>query len=116
MIKFEFEKLIIWQDVLDFSEVINEISKKISDRQKFNLSPQIIKAADSIALTISEGSIGQSNLEQRKFISYSMRSLAEVVSFLFKVKRRIYIKEETFTECYVTTFYLMNKMADQKTN
>jgi four helix bundle protein len=114
--KFKFEKLIIWQDAMDFCEVINEISKQFPDHEKFNLTSQIMRAVDSIALNIAEGSIGQSNPEQRKFIGYSMRSLAEVVTCLFKARRRNYVKEETFTELYNTAFYIMNKMAAFKRN
>jgi four helix bundle protein len=91
MNKFKFEKLIIWQDAIDFGEVINEVSQRFPDKEKFNLMSQIMRAVDSVALNISEGSIGQSNPEQRKFIGYSIRSLAEVVTCLFKAKRRNYI-------------------------
>ena len=88
MNKFKFEKLIIWQDTMDFGEVINDVSQLFPNKEKFNLTSQIMRAVDSIALNISEGSIGQSNPEQRKFIGYSIRSLAEVVTCLFKAKRR----------------------------
>jgi four helix bundle protein len=91
MNKFKFEKLIIWQDAMDFGEVINEVSQRFPDKEKFNLMSQIMRAVDSVALNISEGSIGQSNPEQRKFIGYSIRSLAEVVTCLFKAKRRNYL-------------------------
>ncbi len=116
MLKFKFEKLIIWQDAMDLGEVINDISKQFPDREKFNLSSQIMRAVDSIASNIAESSIGQSKPEQRKFIGYSMRSLAEVVTCLYKAKRRNYISKETFTELYETAFYLMNKMAAFKRN
>ena len=96
MDKFKFEKLIIWQKAMDFGEDIDKITSSFPDKEKFNLSSQIRRASDSIALNISEGSIGQSNLEQKKFVGYSIRSLAEVVTCLFKAKRRNYILEEDF--------------------
>jgi len=116
MNKFKFEKLIIWQDAMDFGEIINEVSQIFPDKEKFNLTSQIMRAVDSVALNISEGSIGQSNPEQRKFIGYSIRSLAEVVTCLFKAKRRYYISEEKFKELYNSAFHLMNKMAAFKRN
>lgn len=116
MNKFKFEKLVIWQDAMDYGEIINNVSKLFPDNEKFNLTSQIMRAVDSIALNISEGSIGQSNPEQRKFVGYSMRSLAEVVTCLFKANRRNYISEETFKELYDTAFHLMNKMAAFKRN
>jgi len=116
MNKFKFEKLIIWQDAMDYGEVINQVSQRFPDQEKFNLTSQIMRAVDSVALNISEGSIGQSNPEQKKFIGYSVRSLAEVVTCLFKAKRRNYIDEEKFNELYNTAFHLMNKMAAFKRN
>ncbi len=68
MSKFKFEKLIIWQKAMDFGEEIDDLSETFPDKEKYNLSSQISRAADTIALNISEGSIGQSNPEQKKFI------------------------------------------------
>jgi four helix bundle protein len=61
------------------------------EKEKFNLTSQLIRAANSIALNLLEGSLGQSNAEQRKFIGYAIRSLAEVITCLHKAKRRKYI-------------------------
>tara|TARA_R110000868_G_scaffold41955_4_gene142470 strand:- start:545 stop:901 length:357 start_codon:yes stop_codon:yes gene_type:complete len=116
MNKFKFEKLIIWQKAMDFGEVIDKLNTAFPDKEKFNLSSQIRRAADSIALNISEGSIGQSNPEQKKFIGYSIRSLAEVVTCLFKAKRRNYITEIQFTELYNESYHLMNMMSAFRKN
>lgn len=59
---------------------------------------------------ISEGAILQSNPEQKKFISYAIRSLAEVVTCLHKSKRRKYIAEAEFEKHYNEAFHLMNMM------
>lgn len=77
--KFKFEKLIIWQKAMEFGEDINRISYKFPKEEVYNLSSQIRRAGDSIALNISEGAIGQSNLEFKKFMAYAIRSLAEVL-------------------------------------
>lgn len=108
MAKFKFEKLIIWQNSMDFAEKINAIIDGFPEKEKFNLSSQILRAADSIALNISEGSIGQSNLEQKKFIGYAVRSLAEVVTCLHKASRRNYILSTEFEPLYNEAFALMN--------
>ncbi len=70
MNKFKFEKLKIWQKAMDFGEDIDEISDSFPKKEMFNLSSQIRRASDSIALNISEGSIGQSNPEQRKICRF----------------------------------------------
>lgn len=86
MPEFKFEKLVVWQKSMDYGELIYDTSKSFPKDEMFNLCSQIRRAVDSVALNISEGSIGQSNLEQKKFVGYSMRSLAEVVTCLHKAK------------------------------
>jgi four helix bundle protein len=108
--EFKFEKLIIWQKAMDLGENIHKMASKFPKEEMFSLSSQIRRAVDSIALNISEGSIGQSNLEFKKFMGYSIRSLAEVVTCLHKAKRREYISEEEFNEYYEFAFNLMNMM------
>ncbi len=93
---------------------IDIMSNNFPKKELFNLSSQIRRAVDSIALNISEGSIGQSNPEQRKFIGYSIRSLAEVVTCLHKAKRREYISENEFEKYYEESFVLMNMMIAYK--
>lgn len=107
---FKFEKLIIWQRAMDLAEAIDSIAQKFPKEELFNLSSQIRRSADSIALNISEGSISQSNLEQKRFMGYAIRSLAEVVTCLYKAKRRNYVSEEQFTKQYEEAFNLMNMM------
>ena len=108
--EFKFEKLIIWQKAMDFGESIFQISCKFPKEKIYNLSSQIRRAVDSIALNISEGSIGQSDPEFKKFMGYAIRSLAEVVTCLHKAKRREYISEEEFLKPYEIAFNLMNMM------
>ena len=105
---FKFEKLIIWQDSMNLGEQIFHVSAKFPRDEVFNLISQIRRASDSIALNISEGSILQSNPEFRKFLGYSIRSLAEVVTCLYKAKYRNYITEETFTALYNESYKIMN--------
>lgn len=105
---FKFEKLIIWQDSMEFGELIFKISLHFPDSEKFNLISQIRRTSDSVALNISEGSILQSRPEFQKFLGYSMRSIAEVVTCLYKAKNRKYINEEEFKLLYDFAYKLMN--------
>ena len=79
---FKFEGLTIWKKSMDFGEEIFTLSQSFPKDENFNLTSQIRRAADSIALNIAEGSIGQSDLEFKKFMGYAIRSLAEVVTCL----------------------------------
>ena len=86
---FKFEKLLIWQNAMSLGENIFHLAQKFPADEKFNLSSQIRRAVDSIALNISEGSILQSKPEFQRFLSYSIRSCAEVVTCLYKAKTAI---------------------------
>jgi four helix bundle protein len=108
--KFKFEKLIIWQRAMEYGESIHRLAYKFPKEEIYNLSSQIRRAVDSIALNISEGSIGQSNPEFKKFMGFAIRSLAEVVTCLHKASKRNYISDEEFREHYEYAFNLMNMM------
>ena len=108
--RFKFEKLIIWQKAMEYGESIYGLSKSFPKEETYNLTSQIRRAVDSIALNIAEGAIGQSNPELIKFISYAIRSLAEVVTCLHKASKRNYISEKEFSDNYESAFNLMNMM------
>ena len=108
--EFKFEKLIIWQKAMEFAEEIHSIASSFPQMELYSLSSQIRRASDSIALNISEGSIGQSAPEFKRFMGFSIRSLAEVVTCLHKAKRREYIKGTEFEKYYDESFHLMNMM------
>lgn len=95
---------------MDLGEELNLLTADFPKKEMYNLSSQMMRAVDSVALNISEGSIGQSNPEFKKFIGYAIRSLAEVVTCLYKAKRRSYISEEVFNRHYENAFNLMNMM------
>jgi four helix bundle protein len=108
--KFKFEKLIVWQKAMDYGESIYGLTINFPKEETYNLVSQIRRAADSIALNIAEGAICQSNPELRKFLSYAIRSLAEVVTCLHKACRRKYITDKEFSDNYAYAFNLMNMM------
>ncbi len=106
--KFKFEKLHIWNDAMQLGEKINTLVDGFPSKERFNLVSQMCRAVDSIALNISEGSIVQSKAEFRKFLGYSARSLAEVVTCLHKANRRKYISPSHFSTLYGDCYKLMN--------
>lgn len=107
---FKFEKLIIWQTAMEYGETINEIVKNFPKDESFNLISQIRRAADNIAISIAEGTIVQSNSEQIRFVAYSIRSVAEVITCLYKAKNRRYIDEQVFQQNYESAYALMKML------
>lgn len=96
----KFENLRIWQDAVQLSGEINELTKSFPRDEIFVLTSQIKRATDSISLNIAEGSTGQSNAEFKRFLGYSLRSGIEVVGCLYLAKTRPYINEEQFLYFY----------------
>ena len=97
---FKFESLRVWQVALDLNEDIYRLTKNFPKEERYILSSQILRATDSIALNIAEGSTGQSNKEFNRFLGYSVRSAIEVVSCLYIGKRREYISSTEFRILY----------------
>ena len=57
---------------MDLGENVNALTSRFPKKEMYNLSSQIMRAVDSVALNISEGSIGQTNPEFKKFMGYSI--------------------------------------------
>lgn len=73
---YKFEKLEVWQLAMDYADLILAVIEKLPKKENFNLSSQMDRAVTSISLNIAEGSTGQSDPEQAKFLGYAIRSLA----------------------------------------
>ncbi len=104
---FRFEELKVWHLAVDLSNEIDLMTKKFPLEERFSLSSQIKRAADSVVLNIAEGSTGQSKPEFKRFLTISLRSAIEVVACLFLDIKRNYINEDLFknymilTKCFV---------------
>ncbi len=88
---FKFEKLEVWQLALTYIDLMYEIANHLPPNEEFNLKSQIRRAATSVALNIAEGSTGQSNREQARFLGLSVRSLIETVACQRIIARRQYL-------------------------
>ena len=97
---FKFEELRVWELAINLSVEVSKLVKSFPVEEKFALSSQIQRAADSVALNIAEDSTGQSNAEFKKFLGYAIRSAIEVVSCLYLGKKRSIINEEDFSRLY----------------
>ena len=95
---FKFEQLDVWQLSLEYSDLIYELANQLPEHEKFNLRSQIIRAATSISLNIAEGSTGQSDAEQNRFLGMAVRSLIETVACQRMIARRNYVTDKYFLE------------------
>jgi four helix bundle protein len=99
---FKFEELRVWEMAINLSAEVSSLTRSFTSEERFVLSSQMQRAADSVALNIAEGSTGQSNAEFKKFLGYSIRSAIEVVSCLYLGRKRNIINEVDFSRLYAT--------------
>jgi four helix bundle protein len=95
---FKFEHLDVWKLSLEYSDLIYQLADKLPENERFNLRSQITRAATSISLNIAEGSTGQSDPEQSRFLGMAIRSLIETVACQRLIARRKYVNEKVFIE------------------
>ncbi len=91
---FKFEKLEVWQLTLEYLDLIYDIANQLPRSEEYNLKSQITRAATSIALNIAEGSTGQTDSEQARFLGLAIRSLIETIACQRIISRRKLLKDE----------------------
>jgi len=119
---FKFEDLKVYQKAMDFGELANILVMKFPKYELYALSSQFRRAADSIALNISEGYPG-SDPQFIKHINYAIYSCNECVSCSTKAKRRSYISQDEdegnrmlLSELTKMLSSLRNKIQERTTN
>lgn len=90
---FKFEDLTIYTKAMDFGEIVNNLTKKFPKEERFELSSQFKRAADSIALNMSEGSSG-TDKQFHNYLGNAWHSAHEGVSCSTKAQMRNYISIE----------------------
>ncbi len=95
---YKFEQLEVWKLSLEYIDSIYALAEKLPKSEEYNLKSQIIRAATSISLNIAEGSTGQSDPEQARFLGMAIRSLIETVACQHIIRRRGYLQEENLLQ------------------
>jgi four helix bundle protein len=79
---YKFQNLRVYQMALGYVKGVYELSRRLPAQERFNLKSQFERAATSIVLNIAEGSTGQSDVEQGRFLGLALRSYLETVACL----------------------------------
>lgn len=96
---FKFEKLQVWQKSIDFADTVYVSSRSFPADERFGLTNQIRRAANSVGSNIAEGS-ARPDPDFAKFIGYATGSLYEVVTQAVIAKRQRFLDEENFQRIY----------------
>lgn len=97
---FKFEELRVWQKSVQLTSLIDDIISNFPQKEIYNLSNQIRRAADSVSLNIAEGSTGQTSPEFKRFLGMSLRSGIEVIGCIYLAKERKIISDDDFNKVY----------------
>jgi four helix bundle protein len=92
--EYKFQSLLVYQLSLNYIDQAYELIKRMPANERYNLSAQFTRAATSIALNIAEGSTGQTDKEQLRFLSMALRSFIESVACLDMIEMRGYIPNQ----------------------
>jgi four helix bundle protein len=88
--RYKFQRLQVYQLGLDHLDMVYHLTTTLPKSENLNLRSQLERASTSIVLNIAEGSTGQTDAEQARFLGLSLRSLMECVACLDVVERRRY--------------------------
>lgn len=91
---YKFEQLDVWKLSLEYIDLIYQLVEQLPKSEEYNLKSQIVRAATSISLNIAEGSTGQSDAEQARFLGFAIRSLIETVACHHIIQRRSYVQDQ----------------------
>jgi four helix bundle protein len=94
MPEYKFQKLEVYQLGMEFVDMVYSLTSQLPESERFNLRSQLERAATSIVLNIAEGSTGQSDLEQHRFLGLAMRSYLESVACMDLIEKRKYLDSE----------------------
>jgi len=89
--RYKFQDLEVYKLALRYLDNIYDLVQRLPDVEKYNLRSQIERAATSVVLNIAEGSTGQSDPEQSRFVTMAIRSYLETVACLDIAQRRGYM-------------------------
>jgi four helix bundle protein len=95
---YKFQKLEIYQVALGYLDLAYALADKLPRSEEYNLKSQLVRAATSVVLNIAEGSTGQSDPEQSRFLGMALRSLVETVACQNIIVRRKYALESDLAE------------------
>ena len=117
---YKFQKLDVYQLALSYVDAVYTLCRLLPGHEQFNLISQIMRAATSIVLNIAEGSTGQSDAEQNRFLGLALRSYLETIACCDLIERHSYVESEALTvlreqghELFIKISALRNSLRSQ---
>jgi four helix bundle protein len=75
---FNFEKLDVWQEAIEFADLVYELTGAFPHEERFGLTNQMRRAAVSISSNLAEASSRASRIDFTRFVEIATGSLFEI--------------------------------------
>ena len=95
---FSFRRIGNFPRAIDFSARVYEMVKKFPAKERFDLTSQARRAANSIVLNIAEGSGRGTKKDFSHFLDRAVGSTFETVACFFLARKQSYISEQDLEE------------------
>jgi four helix bundle protein len=105
-----FEKLEVWQLARQVRFEIYQMTVLFPSDEKYGLTNQIRRSANSISDNIAEGSGRNTNSDKAYFINISYASCLEVINQLITAYDLSYINEDVYTQFRIKMDRLCNML------
>ncbi len=109
-----FEEIEAWQLARQLTKQIYQETRKNPMRRDWRYCSQIQSASVSIMSNIAEGFLSQTHKEFIRFLTFSIRSSAEVQSLLYVALDNDYLNQTRFGELYEQTKHAAQKATNLK--
>ena len=96
---FNFEKLEVWQKSVAFAGLVYRLTKPFPVDERFGLTNQVRRAANSVSSNIAEGS-ARPPADFAKFLGYASGSLYEVVTQATIGRNEGFLRAEDYAQLY----------------
>ncbi|SIS84737.1 four helix bundle protein [Belliella pelovolcani] len=107
---YSFEKLEVYQLARKLRVKVRNLSKDFPTSERYELTSQIRRAADSIGANLAEGSGRASNFDQAHFTNMAYSSSLEVIDHLNTASDMEYITNELYEKTRLEIDELNNKL------
>jgi four helix bundle protein len=97
---FNFEESDVWQAPIEFADFVYSATRAFPEDERFGLTNQIRRAADTISSNVAEGSSRSSRPDFARFVEIATGSVFAVVSQSVISKRQAFLNEEDYTSFY----------------
>jgi len=84
------DRVLVMEDRMDHVDAMYHLTHRLPRSETLNLRSQLERACTSVVLNIAEGSTGQTDAEQARFLGIALRSLIECIACLDLVERHNY--------------------------